>query len=53
MLTLVFQADIPPHAVHGVKETIEMALEPYGDVKLVRVDDDESKPGEQMKMGGI
>lgn len=53
MMTIIMEADIPPYLTDGFKETLHMFCEEYGDVKIVRIDDDNDKPAEQMRMGGL
>ena len=51
VLVLRFEVNAPEYAVQGIKECLAMAMERYGDVRLVSVDvaQDTSMP-QQMSM---
>ena len=51
-MIIVLQVDAPPYMVQGVKETLAMYLERYGDTKVIDVRPDETAQIEQMKIGG-
>ena len=38
MLTITIQVDIPSHFAQGVKEHLAMVLEPFGDVRVIKVE---------------
>lgn len=50
MLTITIQVNTPAFGSMGVKEAIAMALERFGDVKVISIRE-ESPKMEQMKMG--
>ena len=51
MLVLRFEVDAPEYAVQGIKECLAMAMEQFGDVRLVSIEaaQDTSKP-QQMSL---
>lgn len=50
MLTITIQVNAPAFGSLGVKEAIAMALEQFGDVKVISIRE-ESPRMEQMRMG--
>ena len=49
MLTITIKVDAPGEAAQGVKEHLAMCLEPFKDVRVIEVREDD--PPEQMKLG--
>lgn len=47
-MIIVLQVDAPLHMAQGIKETLAMQLEKYGDTKVVEIRAEEAT--EQMKM---
>jgi hypothetical protein len=48
MLTITLKVKAPAGQAIGVKEQIAMALEKFGDVRVVNIEDDIEKSGEQV-----
>jgi hypothetical protein len=48
MLTITIKVNAPSGQAIGVKEQISMALEKFGDVRVVNIEDDIEKSGEQV-----
>ena len=51
-MIIVLQVDAPLHMAKGIKESIAMHLERYGDTKVLEVRPDEGAQIEQLKIGG-
>ena len=49
MIRIVLEVDAPPGCVIGVKESVSMAAEPYGNIRVVSV---EKVLPEQLKIQG-
>ena len=51
-MIIVLQVNAPPHMAQGIKESLAMTLEHYGDTKVLEVRIEE-QPHEQMTMRGV
>lgn len=51
-MIIVLQVNAPLHMAQGIKETLAMHLERYGDTKVIEIRPEESGKIEQMMMGG-
>lgn len=52
-MIIVLQVNAPLHMAQGIKESLAMYLERYGDTKVLEVRPDTTGQQEQMRMGGI
>lgn len=50
-MIIVVHVNAPLHMAQGIKETLAMQLERYGDAKVLEVRSDETAMPEQMKIG--
>ena len=51
-MIIVLQVNAPLHMAQGIKESLAMQLERYGDVKVLEVRPDNPGKIEQMAIGG-
>lgn len=51
-MIIVLQVDAPLHMAQGIKESLAMYLERFGDTKVLEVRPDKAAQIEQMKIGG-
>lgn len=51
-MIIVLQVNAPLHMAQGIKESLAMHLERYGDTKVIEIRPDDTAKIEQMKMGG-
>ena len=51
-MIIVLQVNAPLYMAQGIKETLAMQLEKYGDTKVLEVRPDKGSQVEQMKIGG-
>lgn len=51
-MIIVLQVNAPPYMAQGIKESLAMTLERYGDTKVLEVRT-EDRPHEQMTFGGF
>lgn len=49
-MIIVLQVNAPPYMAQGVKETLAMYLEKYGDTKVLEIRADEAEKQEGMKL---
>ena len=49
-MIIVLQVDAPLHMAQGIKETLAMQLEQYGDAKVVEIRPEETIKQEVMKL---
>lgn len=49
MLTITIKANVPAADAQGIKESLAMDIERYGDVKVVKVESDRGQE-EQLRM---
>ena len=49
-MIIVMQVNAPLHMAQGIKETIAMQLEKYGDTKVLEIRTDEQTRQEEMKL---
>lgn len=50
MLTLIFQVNCDSWHIPGIKETLAMTMERWGDVRLIDVHEDQRTTPEQMRI---
>lgn len=50
-MIIVLQVNAPLHMAQGIKESLAMYMERYGDTKVLEIRSEDQKT-EQMKMGG-
>ena len=48
MLTITIKVNAPAGQAIGIKEHLAMELERFGDTKVVSIEDDMERPGEQV-----
>lgn len=51
-MIIVLQVNAPLHMAQGIKESLAMYLERFGDTKVLEVRPDKVERQEQMKIGG-
>lgn len=51
-MIIVLQVNAPPYMAQGVKESLAMYMERYGDTRVLEVRT-EDRPNEQMTIGGV
>lgn len=49
-MIIVLQVNAPPYMAQGVKETLAMYLEKFGDTKVLEIRTDETERQEGMKL---
>jgi kynurenine formamidase len=49
-MIIVLQVDAPLHMAQGIKETLAMQLERFGDTKVIEIRDDKPKKEVQTKL---
>ena len=51
-MIIVLQVNAPPYMAQGIKESLAMYLERFGDTKVLEVRDENTAKIEQMRIGG-
>lgn len=51
-MVIVLQVNAPPYMAQGIKESLAMYMERYGDTKVLEIRLEE-RPYEQMTIGGV
>ncbi len=51
-MIIVLQVNAPPFMAQGIKESLAMYMERFGDTKVLEVRSEE-RPQEQMTIGGV